>query len=182
MALSNWDAFAMNHKGEPCDGTFTAPSRVRIEIRKNWIYISDKKIWDDTCIFTKPIVMKFTHGAIEYKDITLVAKIGNKNGIYFAIWSGYDGLQEDPLKGMVGIGCYAYKGNRCVGVEKKEVDVLQKFLSSENFDIPDSLRNLPLDKGKRFNQGDCYFAGVDTSLTDVGKAENTIFSQIIEKM
>ena len=57
MALSNWDTFAVDEKGEPTDGRFTSALGVEVEIYKNWLYVRDEQAWRDGGRFVSPTVM-----------------------------------------------------------------------------------------------------------------------------
>ena len=47
MALSNWDTLALNEKGKVLSGSWESFKKVGIEIYKAFIYVRDKKAWND---------------------------------------------------------------------------------------------------------------------------------------
>lgn len=156
MALSNWDLMAVNAKGEPTNGIFVSKSKVTVEIYKNWIYIRDPEAWRDGGPYVNDTVAQVNDGNLQYKDVHIAAKRGPKNGIYAVVTSKrYDhappkgckhcGRKSEPGKkgekefhagncpvvfdAMLGIGCYAYEGDKFVGVTQKEVKFLKDWVN-----------------------------------------------------
>lgn len=117
MALSNWATLALNLDGKRIDtvGTEWPVSKlgVRIEIYKNWLYVSDAKAWRDGGTYVEPIVMQINHGELNYLDWHIVAVRGPQQGV-FVVATTRDG---DKLTGFVGCGVYGYDDHRWVGVE-----------------------------------------------------------------
>jgi hypothetical protein len=111
MALSNWDTYALNLKGEPSDGTFTSPAGISVEFYKNWLYVHDPRAWHEGLGFVKPVIMEVNHGQLRYGDVNVVSARGPQNGIYAAVWSGWESAKEpeQQLRGMVGIGCSGFR-------------------------------------------------------------------------
>lgn len=154
MALSNYDSMAVNAKGEPTNGVFTSKLGVTVEVYKNWIYVRDPKAWQPGGSYIEPTVAQVEEGLLTYKDVHIAAKRGPKNGIYCVVTSqSYDyapprgckhcGKKNEPGKkekefhasgcpavfaAMLGIGCYAYVGQKFVGVTKAEVKFLKDWL------------------------------------------------------
>jgi hypothetical protein len=206
MALSNWDSCAFNEKGEPTDGVFKSPrTGVEIAIYKNWLYIRDKKAWEEGGSYVEHTVGQITHGFGQYKDVTYMAVRGPKNGVYFAVWSTVYPKRKFPntKKGnkawhkevrfyaMVGIGCSGYgsKG-KYLGIKERELAFLRNFLRSKDEEhltfLPKELVELDLSGAKRFNQGDGIFEehlyktrhGTLTA-TKPGKAQTPLFVQAL---
>lgn len=68
-----------------------------------------------------------------------------------------------------------------VGVEKAEIEFLQKFLKDEDNGIPEELGNIDLTKATRFNQGDAFFAeklGAPLPGTLPGESQGTVMGQM----
>jgi hypothetical protein len=185
MALSNWDTFAMDFKGNPSSGEFVSPLGVRVEVYKNWLYVKDEKAWRKGGHFVDGTVMQVTEGIIDYQDVHIAAVRGPQDGVYTVIWNDD---YKHPAQGIVGCGVYGYKEKEWVGVEQESVEFFQHLLqdyevveetlhgtthhgngttskTSTNIKynayvmetIPDEARSLDLSKGIRFNQGDMFF-------------------------
>lgn len=185
MALSNWDTFAMNEKGEPCKGEFVSPLGVCVAIYKNWIYVRDEVAWKEGGHHIKPTVMEVFRSELEYKDISIVSDFID-NSVFVAVWIGWE--HKGTLKGMVGCGvCGFDEEGEYVGVTEKHIDVLKDFLNTERdyFQIPSVLSKLSLGKGKRFNQGDMYFhekLGTDKQCSVPRKAEEPFLTIMLKEM
>lgn len=211
MALSNWDTFALDHEGQPNSGSFTSDMGVTVESYKNWLYVYDEAAWVDGGAFSKPVIMHVNEGNVSYKDVHILAVRGPKNGIYFCVYSSKYEKQEEGqpykgpiIKGIVGIGCSGYSSRgKWLGVGSREVAFLKnhlllktdtyvlrigKKISKHKFnyyDIPEVFQKLDLSKGKRFNQGDAFFAlnlGTPLQASEPGDAPEPIFSQIVDKV
>jgi hypothetical protein len=210
MALSNWDTISANEKGESISGFWKSPQGVGVEIYKNWMYIHDEKAWTESGCFTKPIIMQIEEGVMNYKDVQIVAFRGPQNGIYLVVshtrYPKYKGKVKTV--GMIGIGCYGYKGDKFVGVLPSSVDWFMKMLNAthkevmigsktcgdgkweeteyeyetETIIIPNCFRKIDLKKCYRFNQGDMYFnkhIKTNPQITKPGKAQNTICHKLL---
>ena len=184
MALSNWDTFAMTHESKPCGGGFTSPRGISVEIYKNWIYLKDED-WNKVGDWHP--VMEIYDSRMSYKDVFVASKFTNHT-IYVATWSGYD--YDKTIMGMVGIGTMGHdvKGEY-IGVTAKQIIRLKNFLNSKSIvcsvEIPKIFKNLDLQKGKRFNQGDKFFSktiGTDIQCSSVDETKEPIFSQLIKNM
>jgi len=155
MALSNWDSMAVNAKGEPTNGVFVSKMGVTVEIYKNWLYLRDPDAWREGGPYVEATVAQIDNGSFQYKDVHIAAKRGPKGGVYCVVTSNrYDyapprgckhcGKKSEPGKkgkkefhardcpevfdAMIGIGCYAYKGDKFVGVERAEVKFLKNWV------------------------------------------------------
>jgi hypothetical protein len=179
MALSNWDSWSVDGDGKSVRGALESFSGVQVSFYKNWIYVQDEKAWDKHGSFAKPFVMEIQSGELRYKDVTITAVRGPKEGIYAVIEAVKWLKDKEPeRKTMIGIGCYGFKNEKWVGVEQAEIDFLRKWINSsteESATIYDDderpvtekytshtfderIRKIPLTDGLRFNQGDAYFA------------------------
>ncbi len=181
MALSNWDTFAMNEKGEPCKGEFISPLGVRVTIYKNWVYVYDEVAWQENIkCHQKPCVMEIFKSEMQYKDVVIVSDFID-NTIYLAVFS-----YTEPLTGMVGVGSYGFDDDgKYVGVTKTHLRKLKDFLETETnyFSIPVELKELSLKDGNRFNQGDMFFhekLGIDKQCSVPGKAEEPILMKMLK--
>ena len=132
-------------------------------------------------------VMQIFDSKMSYRDVDIVSKFINHT-IYVVTWCGYD--YDKSTKGMVGIGTMGHdvKG-QYVGVTAKQLIRLKKFLNEKSIvysvEIPQVLKNLDLQKGKRFNQGDKFFSktiGTDIQCSSIDEAKEPIFSQFIKNM
>lgn len=186
MALSNWDACALNEKGQPTNGVFNSPrTSVVIRIYKNWLYMNDKKAWEEEGGFIKDTVAQINSGCGEYKDVNFVVVRGPKYGVYFAVWTTvytkikspdqkkneshkdwckrYDKWKEKNVHtyAMVGIGCSGHGSRKYLGVTKRDLAYLRKHVLTNDdkneYYVPKEVSEIPLDKALRFNQGDGFF-------------------------
>lgn len=152
MALSNWDTMAVDEKGAPTNGVFVSPKGVRVEIYKNWLYLSEKSAEDES-LNPRGIVGTVQSGEMSLKDVHIFAKRGPQNGIYCIVyWSNFEPVPkegcelcgvkpaEDGKKdayheracpkvfgAMLGIGCYGYSDSEFVGVLPKSVEFLRAW-------------------------------------------------------
>lgn len=186
MALSNWDTWALTHEGKPCEGSFTSPAGVEVELYKNWLYVRDPQAWRPG-EFCEPVVMEVTQGNIVYRDVHILAWRGPQGGVYAQVWTGW-GTDDKPYQGMVGIGAYGYNGNEFVGVLPESiawfVRLAEKQRQRKYVGCDALVKALKENQrsGIRFNQGDAYFAralGFDTPATTPGEAEDTVMSQML---
>lgn len=124
MALSNWDTLALDEKSKPTNGVITSPLGVEVEIYKNWLYIRDKKAWQKGGRYVEPTIATVQFGEMSYKDVQIHAVRGPKEGVYCVVEAGEKDI-------MVGCGIYGFTGGgRWVGVCKKEVDFLRRWITS----------------------------------------------------
>lgn len=184
MALSNWDTFAMNEKGEPCKGEFVSPLGVNVGIYKNWIYVRDEIAWQEGGHFIKPTIMEIYDSIVRYKDVSIISK-SEDGTIYMVAWSGWS--HKATLKGITGIGCYGYADDKYVGVTNEQLKRLKKILNTEYecgwYSVPEEFKNIDLSKGKRFNQGDMFFheqLGTDKQCSVIGDAGEPILSKALK--
>lgn len=176
MAMSNWDTIAWDLKGEPCLGVLECPFRV--EIYKNWVNVHSKNK-----------ILNIIYGEVYYKTsngtLEVIVKQGKQNGIYLA--AIYSNSYKNEIKGLFGIGCYGYEGDRWVGVKKETIEDFERWLrsldhKSDYFSsdwIPKKLKAF-----KRYNQGDLIFSkrlGFSLPMTEPHKAEKPIFEKLLEK-
>jgi hypothetical protein len=188
MALSNWDTFALNEKGEPCSGVFKSPEGVVLEIYKNWLYLKDEKVWNKSCDRPSPCIMQMYNSRLGFKDISVVSEFVG-HSIYVAVWSGYEYENDNTITGMVGIGTRGFSSDKgYVGVAEKQILRLRKFLNAKTtvyaFQIPEALKNIDLNKGKRFNQGDMFFhknLETDLQCSKPGSAEEPMILKMIKE-
>ena len=178
MALSNWDTCALNEKGEPTNGVFVSPrTSVVIRVYKNWLYMNDKKAWEEDGGFIKDTVAQINSGHGQYKDVNFVVIRGPKYGVYFAVWTtvypkskspdindqkAYDAWHKKvKTYAMVGIGCSGHGSRKYLGVTKRDLAYLKKHVltndDKNDYWVPKEVSEIPLDKALRFNQGDGFF-------------------------
>jgi len=192
MALSNWDTLCFNHKGEVCEGKFTSPMGIIVEVYKNWLHIKDEYAHrENPHVMSKPVIAKIETGELRYMDVSIKCEFQSNfddssddpedwhsdcNRILYCIWNSYDG--EPDFTGICGVACMA-------DMDSNDIEALKIFLQDKDKDIysniPKRFKNIDLSKGKRYNQGDAYFhdvLGTDRQCTPVGESKDTIFSQI----
>jgi len=190
MALSNWDTFAMDHTGTPCLGTFISTKGVKVEIYKNWIFLKDQAWSKIGERYIVPYTMHLYTSRLRYSDVE-VASLFVGQTIYMAVWEGYE--DEDntlpAFRGMIGIGTMGHHSDSkdYIGATEKQIAKLKKFLNTQtttySVNIPKTLANLDLSKGKRYNQGDMFFhnhLGLPSQCSTVGNAKETLFMQILK--
>jgi hypothetical protein len=191
MALSNWDTFAIDHRGNPCKGEFISPDGIKVRIYKNWLYLSDNSWGKIGERYVRPYSMEIFDSRLAVKDTRLVS-LFVRGSIYVAVWSGYENVtdnDEDSLKGMVGIGSSGYSNDKYVGISDKQLIRLRKFLNESTtvceITIPTIFKDIDFSKGKRFNQGDMFFheaIGLEKQCSEIGSAEEPILSKIFRKI
>jgi len=181
MAMSNWDLMAVDTKGNPTDGKFKSPAGVEVEIYKNWVYVKDEKAWTEKgAQLNEPYIMQLSSGVLSYKDIDINAIRGPQNGIFIIVeHSKFDKKKKEYVKtGMAGCGVSAFAGNRGVGVTQTSLKFLEKLIKEEK----EGESIFPLNKAKRFNQGDAFFIGAKKSSTKIGKAKQSILGKVLLRM
>ena len=204
MALSNWDAMAMNEEGAPIAARWRSRAGVEVEIYKNWIYVRDEKAWQKESQFIKPTVMHVTHGFLVYKDVNIASIRGPQMGIFAVVWSGASYAKptdEDyeirRVRGMAGCGVVAADDDgACVGLTpdtmKWWLDTLMRKERGDEVatdqwywaDVPDVFRAIDWSKALRYNQGDEFLAdhgvGDGVHATPPGQAEPPLMSRMLE--
>jgi hypothetical protein len=171
MAISNWDTAAWDAEGNPCKGVMETERGVIVSIYKNWVSISE--VVDKLKITS----IRIQHGEVHYKDVTVVVRRFTKQNAVFVYATG-----SKKNERLFGIGCYAYDDDPIpTGVKLETARAYFKWLLrlERNYLVYD----LPTFKGmKRYNQGDAYFREYDDITTNIGEAEKTVFSRLIEGM
>ena len=181
MALSNYDMFVMNHKGEPCIGEFVSPMGIKVKVRKDWLYIDDKFGWQKDGGFAEPTVMEVNSSCLVYKDVNIICDQRPTkrcdNTTLFCIWSGWE--QENTMNGIIGVCQFG-------DIQPDAIDELHEALITDFDDeyhtIPEIFKLINLSVGKRCNQGDMFFhdkIGTDAQCTIPGKAKGTMFGQLL---
>lgn len=192
MALSNWDTWALDEKGEPIPGSFTSPLGVEVEVYKNWLYVQDERAWVEGGAYIRPIIMEIQSGELTYKDVHVSALRGPQEGVYAVVYTTRypPHVEGEPYKpptytGMIGVGVYGYHGEEWVGVLPESIAWFREQVkNAEKMDVPREFRDLDWSKGRRFNQGDAFFAknlGFETPATREGETETPILSQMLRR-
>jgi hypothetical protein len=191
MALSNWDTLALTAEG-PCNGAFTSPLGVTVEIYKNWLYVRDPEAWREGR-YTEPVIMEIQHGEVNYRDVCILAQRGPQNGVYVMVWSGYEWNPGADM--MVGCGVYGFSERQSDEVEVKPEDYQWLGVTDESLAF---LRQMVVERldqdwhephailadsvwegAVRFNQGDAFFMGADEAATAVGDGEAPLIMQML---
>lgn len=190
MALSNWDTFAINERGESnLAGELISPLGIRVKIYKNFLYVSDANAWQNGDRFVEPIVMRVELGEIAYKDVEINAVRGPQDGIYVAVIVMQHSNPESR-RAMIGIGCSGYSdAGEWIGTTETAKSFLRTWLDTSKqvtidtgepdpisytrYKFEDWVREIKLDNAHRYNQGDAFLAeklGFDTPTTLPGKS------------
>lgn len=209
MALSNYDSFALDEQGRSTCGSITSALDIEVELYKTWLYIHDPKAWQEGSSFTKSIVMRIQEGELTYKDTRIKARRGPKQGVYFVVETGNEtnrkimigigcyGYVGDRFVGVdqaeiafLRTWLNEWEDDRPMmhemGLELTLEEEAQRTAKDadwfKHYTFPTWIRQIDLDRGKRFNQGDAYFAdrlGTDTPATEPGKALPTMMSRLV---
>jgi hypothetical protein len=190
MALSNWDTFAIDHKGKAMTKDFISPLGIRVGVRKSWLYVESEKLWQKGGNYCEHVISTINEGNLGIADINIRAKrlSDDTEGIVAIVWCGYVG--QRGFRAMATIGCYGYKGNEFIGVTgEQKGELLELFDELDkncdlNADKLVCMRNAIIDpKSKRYNQGDRYFADklkVNIPTTKVGQANEPVLGQMLK--
>ena len=182
MALSNWDTWAKDFNNKSVPAKFKAGDIV-ISIYKNWLNI---EVNGTHCEVQEG---NFTIGLVD-----ILAIRGPRNGIYVYVKTGWE--HNNTLTGILMCGVYGYEDKEFVGVTEECIDFFKTQIGiwkEEHYiDVPD---DFTFEDGKRYNQGDAYFAKqlhadagegdgseIDAVSTKIGKQQKTIMHKVIEKM
>ena len=181
----------MDHTGKPCKGEFISKRGIKVEIYKNWIHLKDQAWSKVGERYVVPYTMHIYMSRLHYGNVS-VASLFIGRTIYMAVWEGYENWKKydaPPFAGMVGIGTMATGGkNKYIGVTKEHIAKLKKFLNTQTttyaVNIPKTLANLDLSKGKRYNQGDMFFhdyLGLPSQCSTVGDAKEPVISKMLKE-
>jgi hypothetical protein len=131
MAMSNWDKVIFDLSGRPMTGKpDRSPLRVRPEIYKNWVYVSDENS-SPNGPFLWPVVLSLKAGEIAYQDWVIIAKRGPQDGIYVAAYTTSPG--DFGRKGFVGCGVYAYdEAGARIGARPSSIAFLREWAVGED--------------------------------------------------
>jgi len=191
MALSNWDTFAVDVTGA-CDGGFAASQGdVSVEIYKNWLSVRSPSLWHEGCGFSEPVVATVEEGRLKIGAVQMLARRGPSDGVYCCLWEsvyGRDGegnLLPGITRTMAGIGIYGFVDEEWVGVTDEHLTFLAAMIREglASYDLPREFAELDLGAGRRFNQGDVFFAGVfgvETPTAEVGDPGQPLFDDALE--
>jgi hypothetical protein len=142
-------------------------------------------------------IYAFVHSGYEHDD-TFRGMIGC--GVY-GFGDASDGVDEDGYAPWVGVRPSSREflqnwiSRKRWDSREQYVDYIRALLG-EDHEVPEDLianalqetvlseaiAKIDLTHKKRFNQGDAYFVGAENAMTEVGKAGETILSQVIKKM
>lgn len=140
MAVSSYDFFAVNDKGEPVRNIFSVANDIKVNIRKTWINVEDPKAWDESyTLFVKPVVLQISEGEVFYKSLQIKAISGFEedpsNSIYFVIWD------KQSKTGITGVACYGYCGDEWVGVTKNHIKHLKEEFLNKTVRVRSDVRH-----------------------------------------
>lgn len=191
MALSNWDTCALDAEGKPCSGVITVKRSndqiAQVEIYKNWLYVRATDMWSKGYSYVEPTIAEINQGDINIAGFRIYATRGPQNSVLTFIESGWKHLAKDGeghYDCMCGIGCYAFVGEKCIGIQQDTFDKLGAFLiklKTEYVIDDDYIQKVLATKPIRFNQGDGYFAdkvGKGCPGTEIGEAEDPLLIRL----
>ena len=163
MALSNWDTIAFNNDGESCNGIFKNSKGSVLEIYKNWIYISNEKMWVKDGPYRKPVIAQIIDGNIQIAGFDITAIRGSQSGI-FVFASAFKNVAKDEFKNFYfgGIGCSGYRDTveETLSSLGRSPDISDKWVSGSGFDGElDTRFILNLETGERIVYWDCNKQG-----------------------
>lgn len=125
MALGNWADVAFDLEGKPRAGVFRAPTGLRIEIYKNWVYVKRGG----------SVIMETASCDLNVRMVdacsTTRLVASRTNGVLFVavLHADYSAAgQPTAFSGMVGLGCYGYEGDEWVGVREQQLEGLTAFV------------------------------------------------------
>jgi hypothetical protein len=174
MAMSNWDLMAWDDKGNTDNGRFIH-NFTQINIYKNWVYVCDEKAHNKYTSFKYPTIMSIHDGWVHYNGCDIITKRGKQDGIYVVVRV----FDNGNAKYYYGIGCCAYRGNKCVGVTKTTYEDYMKWLRKLNKE--EYVKVTKPKKLLRVNQGDMIIGDIKKHSTLIGKASDTLISQLLGK-
>jgi hypothetical protein len=110
--LSQWETLAYDQDGHPLPEGLTSPEEIRVQIRRNWLYVDDPTAWVPGGGFAFPTVLTVQSGDLRYRDVHIQATRGPQDGIYVVAHSA---RYPDPTSGvsaegrwMFGCGVYGW--------------------------------------------------------------------------
>jgi hypothetical protein len=131
MALSNWDLLAFDTEPSPISGNFKFKNGVRIEIYKNFIYVSqDGEDVVDGEKKERP-AMSIQHGELSFNGVSIDAvRHEGQNSIFvYATCTHYDKSEdgestEYSQERFCSIGCYGFM-SRLDWIKKNQPELLK---------------------------------------------------------
>lgn len=181
MALSNWDALAVDHAGDPLDEpSFTTASGACFLIYKNWVYVRSELMWSEAARFSYPTIAQVHEGELVIGGARLSAFRGPRDGVYVIVTEtaiGPDGGSRH--RAMVGIGCEGFEGEAWVGITEREVEHLRGLLARHG---EGWLCSVDLSRAARHNQGDAFFArhyGIPTPDSAPGESDGPLLNDAV---
>lgn len=82
MALSDWATVAFDHKGQPGVGWIKNPRGTVLRIYKNWVYLSNKKMWTPGMDYINPTIAQINEGDLTIGGFEIHAARGLQNSIF----------------------------------------------------------------------------------------------------
>lgn len=135
MSLSDWDSCALDADGKPSRGVITVKRSddhySMVEIYKNWLYVRATDMWSKHYGYVEPTIAEIRDGEVRIADFRIHAARGPQNSVLAFIETGWKYLAksgECHYDCMCGIGCYAFEGDKCIGVKQETFDALGTFL------------------------------------------------------
>ena len=112
MSLSAYDLLAFDNDGKPSNGVMTCPGGQSLEIRKNWLYVHDKRMWYKGCGYMKYTISDIWQGQVKISGIRIFSKRGPQESIFvFAEHVQYPKnfkTGKEKFTHMAGIGAYGW--------------------------------------------------------------------------
>jgi len=108
MALSNWDTLAFDTDGKACNGVLFGFDHQVLEIYKNWVYVSDHKMWVKDRDFVDPVIAEIFSGNCRIASFNIFSTRGPQESIFVYVESIRHKGHKTETKRMAGIGCCGY--------------------------------------------------------------------------
>lgn len=110
MALSDYDCLAFGPDGKPSNGVLNCPDGQSVEIRKNWLYVHDKKMWHKDRGYIKHTIAQFNEGDIHIAGLSIIGKRGRQENIFFVFveYNAYPGKGKHISLHMAGVAAYGW--------------------------------------------------------------------------
>jgi hypothetical protein len=108
MALSNWDTLAFDHLGQPCNGVLVGFDGGQVRIYKNWVYVSDAKMWTPGRSYVENTIAQINSGDVQMSEFSITAVRHEAQSAVFALATCRRYGENAETRCLAGIGCYGF--------------------------------------------------------------------------